>query len=61
VLSANCGHTNRYLDVKGNLNAAELKSMFDRIFIKKNKISESSVDLGKLCEALLFYDQTDFL
>lgn len=35
--------------------------MFDRIFIKKNKISNSSVDLGKLCEALLFYDQTDFL
>ncbi|WP_339881169.1 hypothetical protein [uncultured Algoriphagus sp.] len=35
--------------------------MFDRIFIKKNKISESSVDLGKLCEALLFYDRTDFL
>lgn len=35
--------------------------MFDRIFIKKNKISKSSIDLGKLCEALLFYDKTDFL
>jgi len=35
--------------------------MFDRIFIKKNKISDTSVDLGKLCEAILFYDKTDFL
>jgi hypothetical protein len=35
--------------------------MFDRIFIKENKISDTSVDLGKLCEALLFYDKTDFL
>ena len=35
--------------------------MFERIFIKKNRISDSSVDLGKLCEALLFYNKTDFL
>jgi len=35
--------------------------MFDRIFIKENKISETSVDLGTLCESLLFYDKTDFL
>jgi len=35
--------------------------MFDRIFIKKNKVSDTSVDIGKLCESLLFYNKTDFL
>lgn len=35
--------------------------MFERIYIKKNRITESQIDLGKLCEALLFYDQTDFM
>ena len=35
--------------------------MFEKIFIKQNRISDNSIDLGKLCESLLFYSQTNFL
>jgi len=35
--------------------------MFEKIFIKQNKISENTIDLGKLCESLLFYGQTNYL
>lgn len=35
--------------------------MFDSILIKQNKISDSKVDLGLMCESLLFYGKTNFL
>lgn len=35
--------------------------MFEKIFLKKNRISENTIDLGKLCESLLFYRETNFL
>lgn len=35
--------------------------MFEKIFIKQNRISDNTIDLGKLCESMLFYGQTNFL
>jgi hypothetical protein len=34
--------------------------MLEKIFIKQNKISDNTIDLGKLCESLLFYGETTF-
>ncbi len=35
--------------------------MFDRIYLKENRISETPIDLGKFCETLLFYNKVDLL
>lgn len=35
--------------------------MFDKIFLKRNRISDNTIDLGKLCESMIFYNQTNFL
>lgn len=35
--------------------------MFDRIFIKRNEADKKTIDIGKISECLLFYNQTDIL